>query len=269
MEEDNIIFETMPDFRDIKLGGDNIQQTYEDEKEYDSLYDELMDKCNPKNFDIKTFGYEKFNEANLIYSQIRNLKSAPETDLITLRNFAMEKLEIHISTKRKYSELEEYLNPDQYVDREDYDAELVSIVGKIYEELLTARYDIRLLEKIEEREIVKKLKEEYTFFKISVDEYLKKYPDGIYSEKVKLKLEQEETECFRNSSSTEYLNKYPNGRYAEEVRLYLKSSREYLKQYPEGRYKEAAEDECSEMRGAIIIVLTVCLIVVIAIMMSL
>lgn len=112
---------------------------------------------------------------------------------------------------------------------------MVSIVGKIYEELLTARYDIRLLEKIEEREIVKKLKEEYTFFKLSADEYL---------------------------------NKYPNGRYAEEVRLYLKSSREYLKQYPEGRYKEAAEDECSEMSGTIIIVLTVCLIIVIAIMMS-
>lgn len=232
MEEDNIIFETMPEPDWSKIVP---QQQPVDEKEYDSLYDELLDKCNPKNFDIKKYGYEKFNEANLIYSQIRNLKSAPETDLITLRNFAMEKLEIHISTKRKYSELEEYLNPDQYVDREDYDAELVSIVGKIYEELLTARYDIRLLEKIEEREIVKKLKEEYTFFKFSADEYL---------------------------------NKYPNGRYAEEVRLYLKSSREYLKQYPEGRYKEAAEDECSEMRGAIIIVLTVCLIIVIAIMMS-
>lgn len=266
MEEDNIIFETMPEPDWSKIVP---QQQPVDEKEYDSLYEELLDKCNPKNFDIKKYGYEKFNEANLIYSQIRNLKSAPETDLIAIRNLAIEKLGIHISTKKKYNELEEYLNPDQYVDREDYDAELVSIVGKIYEELLTARYDIRLLEKIEEREIVKKLKEEYTFFKFSVDEYLKKYPNGIYLEKVKLKLEQEETECFRNSSSTEYLNKYPNGRYAEEVRLYLKSSREYLKQYPEGRYKEAAEDECSEMRGAIIIVLTVCLIIVIAIMMSL
>ena len=194
----------------------------------------MLDKCNPKNFDIKKYGYEKFNEANLIYSQIRNLKSAPETDLITLRNFAMEKLEIHISTKRKYSALEEYLNPDQYVDREDYDAELVSIVGKIYEELLTARYDIRLLEEIEERECVREIIEEYCFLKLSAEEYLEKYPTG---------------------------------KYAEEARLYETSKRKYLEQYPEGRYKEAAEDECSGIKGAIIIALTMCLIVF-AIMMS-
>ena len=250
MEEDNIIFETMPEPDWSKIVP---QQQPVDEKEYDSLYEELLDKCNPKNFDIKKYGYEKFNEANLIYSQIRNLKSAPETDLITLRNFAMEKLEIHISTKRKYSELEEYLNPDQYVDREDYDAELVSIVGKIYAELLSVRYDIRLLEKIEERECVREIKEEYCFLKLSAEEYLEKYPTGKYAEKTKIKIEQEEKECFEKESSVVYLGNYPNGKYAEEARLYQTSKRKYLKQYPEGRYKELVVDDIRETRFVIII----------------
>jgi hypothetical protein len=225
MEEDNIIFETMPEPDWSKIVP---QQQPVDEKEYDSLYEELLDKCNPKNFDIKKYGYEKFNEANLIYSQIRNLKSAPETDLIAIRNLAIEKLGIHISTKKKYNELEEYLNPNQYVDNEDYNVELVSIVGKIYEELLSAQYDIRHLEEIEGREIVKRVKE---------------------------KQGTEEKEYFINKSASEYLNKYPKGRYAEEARYYQDdnvTARMYLDKFPNGRYKKEAEDACRENKILII-----------------
>lgn len=248
MEEDNIIFETMPDFGGLKINETDVRQIHENEKEYDSLYDELMDKCNPKKFSIKTFGYEKFNDANLIYSQILSLKSAPETDLITIRNLAIEKLCIHISTKKKYNELEEYLDPDQYVDNEDYNAELVSTVGMIYAEILSSQYDIRLLEEIESREIVKKIKEEY---------YAKKNNILI------IQKEKEETEYFKNKLASDYLEKYPDGKYAEEAKDYYDLSwKKYLKKYPNGRYLEdAIESRIGLLMGFLLAIVVIILFI--------
>lgn len=243
MEEDNIIFETMPDFRDIKLGGDNIQQTYEDEKEYDSLYDELMDKCNPKKFNIEYFGFDKFDEANYIWSELKKEYTSKES-LILLRNRAIQKLGVHISTKKKLNELKEYLNPDVYIDDDNYDRDLISKVGKVYEEILSAKNDIILLEEIEKKEVVEEIMEYYFVNKLSPKEYQDKYPNGKYSEILKSKLDEEETEYFNKKSASAYLDKYPNGKCVEEAKYRLENTaRKYLKKYPNGRYKEDADND--------------------------
>lgn len=255
MEDDNIIFETMPDFRDIKLGSDNIQQTYEDEKEYDSLYDELMDKCNPKKFNIEYFGFDKFDEANYIWSELKKEKEyTSKESLILLRNRAIQKLGVHISTKKKLNELKEYLNPDVYIDDDNYDRDLISKVGKVYEEILSAKNDIILLEEIEKKEVVEEIMEYYSANKLSLEEYLDKYPNGKYSEILKLRLDKEETECFEKESASAYLDKYPNGKYVEEVNYWLENTaRKYLKKYLDGRYKGEAEDKIKENKGILLI----------------
>ena len=245
MEEDNIIFETMPD---VNFGGIKSvmsERMNEEEKEYDSLYDELIDKCNPKKFNIEYFGFEKFDEANYIWSELKKEKEYTSKELlILLRNRAIQKLGVHISTKKKLNELKEYLNPDVYIDYDNYDRELISKVGKIYEEILSAKNDIILLEEIEKKEVVGEIMEYYFVNKLSPEEYLDKYPNGKYFEILKLKLDKEETECFEKKSASAYLDKYPNGKCVEEAKYRLENTaRKYLKKYPNGRYKEDADND--------------------------
>lgn len=261
MEEDDIIFETIPDFGDIKLGDNNMQQSCDDEKEYDSLYDELIDKCNPRKFNIERFGFDKFDEANYIWSELKKEKEyTSEKLLILLRNRAIQKLGVHISTKKKLNELKEYLNPDVYIDDDNYDRELMSKVGKIYEELLLAKNDIILLEEIEKKEVVGEIMEYYFVIKMSAQEYLDKYPNGKYSEILKLKLDEEETEYFEKKSASAYIDKYPNGKYVKEAKYRLENTaKKYLKKYPDGRYKEEADDD---IKGITFLIVTLVFIVV-------
>ena len=252
MEEDNIIFETMPEPDWSKIVP---QQQPVDEKEYDSLYEELLDKCNPKKFNIEYFGFDKFDEANYIWSELKKEKEYISKErLILLRNRAIQKLGVYISTKKKLNELKEYLNPDVYIDDDNYDRNLISKVGKVYEEILSAKNDIILLEEIEKKEVVGEIMEYYFANKLSLEEYLDKYPNGKYYEILKLKLDKEETECFEKESASAYLDKYPNGKYVEEVKYRLENTaRKYLKKYPDGRYKEEAEGDIEENKGILLL----------------
>ena len=101
---------------------------------------------------------------------------------------------------------------------------------------------------------MEEIKEYYIFNKFSPKEYLDKYPNGKYSEILKLRLDKEETECFEKESASAYLDKYPNGKYVEEVNYWLENTaRKYLKKYLDGRYKGEAEDKIKENKGILLI----------------
>lgn len=150
-QEGNIQFDTMPDFRGMFSTKVNPESTF-DEKEYDTLYEELVEKCHPNKFiDGNNFDKKLFEKANKLYAEILKCKDLPEKELIHLRNQAIEILGAHFSTKRKYEYLDSFLNPKVYtaVEPEDYDSERVSEAANWYTILQKNRNDIRELEKLE------------------------------------------------------------------------------------------------------------------------
>ena len=98
-QEENIQFDNMPNFRSMfTTKADN----WDDDKVYDSLYDELCDKCHPNHFlDGDAFDQNRFNKANLLYSEILQHNESTEDDLILLRDRAIDELGVTISTKQK------------------------------------------------------------------------------------------------------------------------------------------------------------------------
>ena len=194
--EDNITFETMPDFGSMFQTTplvSNEEKPLEMEKEYDSLFDELLEKCNPIRFDIESVGLGKFNVANDIYSQLLDCKAISETmgkreisedALKVLRNRAIDELGIHISTKKKFDELKDFLNPKQYINRQPYDKELVAKTADLYNQLLNSKNDIRALEELEKDPQTAIVMDEHDFMVLEPEEYLKKHPEGSHQSEV-------------------------------------------------------------------------------------
>lgn len=119
-----------------------------EDKYYNSLFEELNEKCNPSNF-LASFDKEKMLIANELFYKILSTTSREDTDLIGLRNEATEKLGIHFSTRRKMEELMGYLNPKLYTDRKPYDKTLVEKSIYFYDKIIQNQDDIVRLEEIE------------------------------------------------------------------------------------------------------------------------
>ena len=221
------------------------------EKVYDSLYDELLDKCNPGRF--KLFGFIKFNVANEIFARLQQMGSGMSDDfeLRQLRNRAMDELGVRISTTRTFNRLQAFLDPENYTNRQPYDKELVENAGRLYTQLLQYKDDIRALELLEGLPATIVIFEEYEYQNLKPEEYVAKYPEGRHTREIKEHIVQslkqkmdDERACFRDKSATQYLREYPQGLYREEAMCILNESfYKYLKKYPNGRYKEAALSE--------------------------
>lgn len=263
--DDNIQFETMPDWGGITLGNDKFKEKskpkpqLQPEKEYTSLYEELEDKCNPKNF-MEPFVLERFNIANEIYSQLRSAEDKSDDALIYLRNRCIKELNLSFSTKRIYDRLFSIVNPEVYLKEEVYDAEKVKRAGELYDKLLKKQHDIRALEDLEV--------EVLEFF----DEYEKhdepsKSPESENGE-VSDNANWYDNYFFLNSDAREYLDKYPNGNHADEARYYLNNGKEdYEKMYPQGRYvsKTTNVEEVDDSTTTFIVIGTVVILVAIII----
>lgn len=160
--EENIQFDVMPDFRN--MFNQSKQDDWNNEKVYNTLFDELAEKCNPKCFcGDENFDKELFNKANDLYAELMAKKEETDNNLVPLRNKAMDELGIHISTKKKFDYLMQYLNPKIYIkDKEPYDHERVGEAGRWYALLIQNKSDIRALEDLEfqAKDFISKRKEE-------------------------------------------------------------------------------------------------------------
>lgn len=144
-QEENIQFDNMPNF--VEMFSPKVSD-WDDEKEYNSLYDELLEKCRPDKFIGDTSDNKKFLLANQLYAELKSKQGHSDNELIDFRDRAMSLLGIHISTKKLYSWLEEYLNPQVYTTMEPYDAERVALAGEYYMRMRECKDDIHALEKL-------------------------------------------------------------------------------------------------------------------------
>lgn len=126
----------------------NITPSKSEEKQYESLYEELLEKCNPNNF-MQPYDKEKVDTANTIFAELRSNPYATDYELKEVRLKAVQKLGIHISTQRILDYLMKYCDPQRYTDRDPYDAELVNQANALYSQILDNKDDIFELEKIE------------------------------------------------------------------------------------------------------------------------
>lgn len=142
-ETENIHFESMPDF-----GSQNGPKAVV-EKEYDSLYDEIADKCHPNRF--LDNGYDKgvFSAANSIYYELLQRKGWPDEQLKDLRNRAIFELGIHFSAKKQFDYLSAFFDPRIYTQMEPYPYERVENAKRYHDILNDNKDDIIALEHLE------------------------------------------------------------------------------------------------------------------------
>lgn len=164
-EDEDIIFDTITQPLNFgSIAGTNTSNNFEEEKVYNSLYDELMDKCCPDKFCSSTtsFDINKFQIANEIYRELCERKMISPEALIKIRNKAMDKLGIKISTKKLYDELIEYFYPMNYISRTSYNPKRVEKAGYFYDKTLKAKNDIIALEEIQQEasEFIRELEKE-------------------------------------------------------------------------------------------------------------
>ena len=285
--DDNIQFVEMPDFGNMFA----LKKEKVIEKEYDSLYDELLDKCYPGKY--KDEEEARFKVASDIYGQLKQSgKEIPEHALLYIRNRAIDEIGIHISTSKIFDRLKSLIDPENFINIEPYNGELVETSKHLYDQVNCKKDDIRALERLEyEIEKIIKYKEEDDDFKsLSGEKYLEKYPNGKYVDIVKKQIaeqakliEEDEDRYYAEKGSVAYLIKYPNGKYADDARnkiedddfkdrdakFYLEiypfgrhakeaddylnmKSKDYLKKYPDGRYKNEAEENIQKNKMLII-----------------
>ena len=115
---------------------------------YDSLFDELYEKCNPNRF-MEPYDKEKIDQANDIFSQL--LKPSTKTNLIKLkelRSKALNQLGIEFCTETLYKRLIEKCHPRNF-SGEYYDAQRLTEANNLYDEILRNADNIEVLEECE------------------------------------------------------------------------------------------------------------------------
>lgn len=116
---------------------------------YGSLREELLEKCNPKNYSgAFNYNYEKVNIANELYAEILGTDNLSNDfhKLVSIRKRAESGLGIKISTEGLYNFLLEQTNPERFLN--PYNKELVSLANELHQQTLLNADNIEELEKI-------------------------------------------------------------------------------------------------------------------------
>ena len=130
---------------------------------YESLYMELLDKCNPRNF-IEPYDKKKVDAANLIYKAL--LESKPSygcysnQEIRNIKDQAVRELGISISNSL-YRKLINYCDPKRFM--EPYDFEAVQVANEFYSLVEKSKDDIVELEELQHKilrnEVIKSYRE--------------------------------------------------------------------------------------------------------------
>ncbi len=136
--------EAEPNFTNMDDVADIAQYPNPIPDSYSSLYEELLSKCDFGNFRDNP---EKAKIANDIYARVKFAGGDSLNRLREIRDEAIDKLDIKISTEKKYNLLMEYFNPIQY--KEPYDKDLVAQAIDFENNVKKNADNIRQLEQIE------------------------------------------------------------------------------------------------------------------------
>ena len=149
------------------------------EGSYPSLYDELIDKCNPARF-MRPYDPQKVDIANDIYSKLLNNKDKIDV-LYSLRLQAIEDLGVKLSTEDLYYELLSVCNPENFVN-ESYSKSRLEQANKMYQAVLKNADDKIALENIKKQcKILYVIKEEKeNELRVRIEEEIKAKKDEDY-----------------------------------------------------------------------------------------
>lgn len=208
MEEDNIKWEN------IGWHPQDANMNFSlDEKTYNSLYEELIDKCNPTIF-IDT---DRFYAANSIYAILKKMPQEygfdeddipilPTDVIVSIRNRAIRELDIHIQTRKKVAELMMFFDPQTYINMQPYDEERVRQAYDFNKKVQQHCDDILALEDIE----------------LSASDFIAKRRDEIKEQKRKDDIKRiEEQELIEQKKSEEQKEVEEANKREERVSLIL------------------------------------------------
>ena len=119
------------------------------EKGCPSLYEELLEKCNPQNF-MSPYDVEKVKYANELFAELMENTKDDEEKLKDLRSKATHLLGIKFSPSYLLDFLLSYCNPALYFNVKPYPKEYIDKANEYYNELLYNKDDITALEEIKE-----------------------------------------------------------------------------------------------------------------------
>ena len=130
---------------------------------YDSLYDELLDKCNPGKYATQfSYNYELLKIANNLYSEIVETGNNNHEKLVELRKEAVKELGIKISTEDLYNYLLKQTDPQRFMY--PYNKELVALANEFHQQTLLKADNIEALE------IIQFSIKDYPFFEMNSNE---------------------------------------------------------------------------------------------------
>ena len=116
-------------------------------KTYPNLYEELLDKCDPKNF-MEPYDQAKVEKAIRVYGDLQKADKKDTNRLREIRDRAMQDLGITVSTDRLYKELIGYCDSRNFRKDGDFPTEVLLVANQFYAQVLANKHDIHALEKL-------------------------------------------------------------------------------------------------------------------------
>ena len=116
-------------------------------KTYPSLYEELLDKCDPKNF-MEPYDQAKVEKAIRVYGDLQKADKKDTNRLREIRDRAMQDLGITVSTDSLYKELIGYCDSRNFRKDGDFPTEVLLVANQFYAQVLANKHDIHALEKL-------------------------------------------------------------------------------------------------------------------------
>ena len=116
-------------------------------KTYPNLYEELLDKCDPKNF-MEPYDQAKVEKSIRVYGDLQKADKKDTNRLREIRDRAMQDLGITVSTDRLYKELIGYCDSRNFRKDGDFPTEVLLVANQFYAQVLANKHDIHALEKL-------------------------------------------------------------------------------------------------------------------------
>ena len=117
---------------------------------YEYLYSDLIEKCHPKNF-MEPYDFEKVKVANELYPKLLACDKKEYSKLLAIRNEAINKLGIKMTTQFIFDAVSKMCNPQQFMN--PYNPDKVAIANELYSRAQRNKNNIIELELIRDEAV--------------------------------------------------------------------------------------------------------------------